>query len=149
MEKNIYLKNNILKIYFINAINLLQEVFLPVTIFLIRLKMARIFWYSGLTKISDWKSTIYLFEHEYRVPFISSSIAAFMSTCIELTMPVFLILGFMTRLATIPLFLMTAVIQFTYLKSEEHIYWALLLGLLICNGPGKLSIDYLIKKKFI
>ena len=43
---------------------------------------------------------------------------------------------------------MALVIQFTYLNREEHIYWMLLLGILICQGAGKLSVDYLIKIRF-
>lgn len=147
MEKNIYLKNNIHKTYFFRVIRILEQIFLPLILVLIRLKMASIFWYSGLTKIEDWRSTLYLFKNEYKVPIVPFDLAALASTCVELTTPVLLMVGFMTRLATLPMLGMTLVIQFTYLNSQEHIYWMLLLGILICQGPGKLSIDYMIKRK--
>lgn len=147
MEKNIYLKNNIRKAYFFRIIRVLEQIFSPLILVLIRLKMGSIFWYSGLTKIEDWRSTLYLFENEYKVPVVPFELAALFSTCVELTTPALLIVGFMTRLAAIPILAMTLVIQFTYLNSQEHIYWMLLLGILICQGPGKLSIDYVIKRK--
>ncbi len=120
---------------------------MPLLILVIRLWMARIFWYSGLTKITDWQATLYLFANEYRVPFIPPEIAAYLAATAELTCPVLLVLGFATRLATLPLLLMTAVIQFTYLNFIDHFYWALLLTTLLCYGPGPLSLDFLIKKK--
>ena len=84
--------------------------------------MARVFWYSGLTKISSFDSTIYLFEYEYKVPVIPPEIAAYLATITELSMPVFLILGLFSRLACLPLIAMTLVIQFTYLELVEHLY---------------------------
>ena len=147
MERNIYLKNNIPKTQFLKVAKILERFFLPLVLFFVRLKMASIFWYSGLTKIEDWPSTLYLFGNEYKVPLIPPELAAYMSTCVELTTPMLLVLGFMTRFAVIPMLAMTAVIQFTYLNSQEHVYWALLLGILLCQGPGKLSIDYIIRRK--
>lgn len=44
---------------------------------------------------------------------------------------------------------MTTVIQFTYEYSNEHYYWAILLATILCYGPGRLSIDSLITKRFI
>ena len=78
-----------------------------------RIWIAKIFWYSGLTKISSFDSTIYLFEYEYKVPLISPEIAAYLATTIELSMPSFLVLGLFSRLACLPLIAMTLVIQLT------------------------------------
>ena len=52
----------------------------------------------------------------------------------------------MSRLAAVPLIGMTAVIQFTYDQNIQHTFWAVILGIIICNGAGKLSLDYYIKK---
>jgi putative oxidoreductase len=116
-------------------------------ILFIRIWMARIFWYSGLTKIGSWQTTLYLFKYEYKVPIIPAEIAALLATTTELTMPFFLVLGFMTRLAAIPMLCMTGVIQFTYLNSPEHLYWAVMLATIIFYGSGKYSIDYWISCK--
>jgi signal transduction histidine kinase len=42
--------------------------------------------------------------------------------------------------------MMTAVIEFTYMHFDVHIEWALMLGLILFQGPGKASLDALIKK---
>ncbi len=109
-----------------------------------RVWMAKIFFYSGLSKLSSWDTTLLLFKHEYMVPIIPPEIAALMATATELTAPILLVIGFMSRLAAIPMLCMVAVIQFTYLDLIEHLYWAVLLGTIILYGPGRLSLDCLI-----
>ena len=112
-----------------------------------RLTMAKIFFYSGLTKIQSWSTTVSLFKYEYKTPFLPPEIAATMATAAELTCPILLILGLGTRFAALPMLAMTAIIQFTYLEHIEHLYWTILLCTLIFYGPGRLSVDYYIKKK--
>ena len=123
----------------------------PLLVLFMRIWMAKIFWYSGLTKIASWQSTIYLFKYEYAVPVIPPELAAILATVTELSAPGLLTLGFMTRLAAIPMLCMTAVIQFTYLDLNEHLYWAVLLGTIILYGPGKYSLDRLLcgKHKYL
>ena len=64
----------------------------------------------------------------------------------ELTIPILLFLGLATRVATLPLLGMIAVIQtFVYLNAyNEHVVWAAILVLLLTRGPGVFSVDYLI-----
>jgi putative oxidoreductase len=121
----------------------------PVVLLVIRFWLARIFWYSGLIKISSWQSTVFLFREEYRVPFFSPEMAAFFSTVFEIACPIMLIMGFMTRFATLPLLVMTAFIQYIYPDVMETAYWVLLFGVLFCFGPGKISLDEWLKKKFV
>lgn len=118
----------------------------PFLLLAIRLWMARIFWNSGLTKIDSWGTTLLLFQDEYKVPYLPPDLAAYLATGTELVCPVLLVLGLMTRLSVVPMLIMTAVIQFTYLQANEHIYWAFLLGFLLCYGPGKVSLDYFLQK---
>ena len=134
-------------IYF-RTVFILEKCFMPILTLLIRLWMAKIFWYSGLTKISDWQTTIALFEDVYKVPFISSQIAAYVTVSSELICPILLSLGFAARFAAIPLIIITAVIQFSFLYKVEHFYWMLLFSILLCYGPGFFSVDYLIRKRF-
>ena len=114
----------------------------------IRLWMAHVFWVSGILKISDWSNTIYLFTSEHPVPGMSPLVAAIFGTTFELTCPILLTLGLASRLATLPLLVMTAVINFTYDDALEHYYWAILLATILFNGPGKLSVDHWIKRQF-
>jgi len=113
-----------------------------------RLWIANIFWKSGILKINDWDSTIMLFTDEHPVPYLNPQFAALSGTTFELLCPILLVLGFGSRLATLPLLAMTAVIQFTYMQHEQHYYWAFLLATILCFGSGKISVDHLIKNRF-
>ena len=112
----------------------------PAWMLFIRYWIGAIFFASGLTKIADWQSTLFLFEHEYQTPFLPVWFAAESATLFKLTVPVFLIAGLFTRLAILPLIAMTAVIQFTYLDHINHLYWVLLLGLILNWGSGRFSL---------
>jgi len=137
-----FLRNNIRSVF--GLLNKLQ----PVWWFVLRLWIAKVFFFSGLTKIEDFDVTLFLFENEYAVPFFSAYFAAVSATFFELLMPVFIVLGFATRFAVLPLIVMTAVIQFTYKEHVEHLYWVILLSGLLVHGAGKLSVDYLLSRKY-
>lgn len=113
----------------------------PVLPLLIRLVIAKIFFFSGLVKLDAWSLTVALFADEYRVPLLPPALAAFMAAAVELTVAPLLAIGLASRFAALALLGMTAVIQFTYLDSMEHLYWALLLSVIIILGPGSLSVD--------
>jgi putative oxidoreductase len=66
----------------------------------------------------------------------------------ELTIPILLFLGLATRIATLPLLGMIAVIQtFVYPNAyNEHLVWGAILALLLTRGPGVFSVDYLLNR---
>src|SRR3990167_10669968 len=126
------------------------EIFLSPLLFLAMCYwMADIFWRSCRSKIQSWATTLILFKDEYKVPCIPPETAAYLTVVTECVCPILLILGLATRFATIPMLVVTAVIQFTYLQYHEHFYWAIFLGLLLCYGAGPISLDSFIKKKFM
>ena len=125
----------------------LENLFSTILIFGIRLWMANIFFKSGKAKFINMDNTIYLFEYEYGLPLISPVFAAYSSTFFELLCPVLLVLGFLTRLATIPLIFVTVVIQFLVVQNIEHFYWLFLLAIILVNGGGKLALDRFLKIK--
>jgi putative oxidoreductase len=112
---------------------------------LARLALAGVFFRSGMTKIANWDLTVQLFQDEYRVPLLPPDLAALMASSLELTVPIFLTLGLLTRLACLPLLGMTAVIQiFVYPASwPDHLTWTALLILLLARGAGIISLDHL------
>ncbi len=135
----------VIKLY-VSITHFLEKILGPVLILGIRFWMAQIFWYSGQSKIQSWSTTLMLFENEYKVPLLPPDIAAYITATFELTCPIFLVIGLFARVSVLPLLAMTAVIQFTYLNSNEHLYWAFLLGIILCYGPGKISLDNLLCK---
>ena len=114
----------------------------------LRIWIALIFWKSGLTKIDNWDTTLFLFEEEYQVPLLPIGFAAFSATAVELIAPFLLVTGFATRIAAISLLFMTATIQFTYQTNHDHFLWALSLLALMLSGAGLYSWDYFIRQRF-
>src|SRR3989442_11992928 len=117
---------------------------------LLRLAVATVFWNSAMTKLANWSTVIELFTEEYKVPLLPPELAAYMAMSIELTTPVLLVLGLATRPAALLLLGMTAVIEiFVYpLAWPTHIQWAAMLLVLLCRGPGELSLDHSIRRQF-
>lgn len=117
---------------------------------LARAGIAVVFWRSGQTKLANWDLTVALFRDEYRVPVLPPDLAALLATTFELACPVLLVLGLASRLATLPLLGMTAVIQlFVYPESwPDHLIWAAVLLSILARGPGALSLDHLIARRF-
>jgi putative oxidoreductase len=115
-----------------------------------RLGVGLAFWRSGQTKIQSWDMTLALFSDEYKIPLLPPEIAAYLATAVELTAPVLLLFGIATRLGAAAMLGMTTLIQiFVYPQSyPTHLLWAGPLLYLVLRGPGVLSIDHLIRKRF-
>jgi putative oxidoreductase len=111
-----------------------------------RIGVGATFFKAGLLKYHSWEFTVKLFQDEYRVPLLDPAVAARIAMIQELTIPIFLFVGLATRIATLPLLGMIAVIQmFVYPNAySEHLVWGAILMLLLTRGPGVLSLDYLL-----
>lgn len=108
------------------------------------------FWLSARTKVEGLSikpSTFYLFEHEYALPLIPPDWAAVLATLGEHAFSVLIIAGLCTRLSAAGLLAMTAVIQiFVYPEAWVlHGTWAASLLAVLAYGPGRLSVDRLLK----
>lgn len=114
----------------------------------LRAGIAAMFFRSGLLKINSWEFTVLLFRNEYQVPLLDPVLAARLATALELGLPVLLAVGLATRIATLPLLGMIAVIQaFVYPNAwSDHFMWGAILLFLLTRGPGALSIDALIDR---
>jgi len=114
-----------------------------------RIGVGAVFFKAGLLKYNSWEFTVKLFEDEYQVPLLDPTVAARIAMIQELTIPILLFLGLATRVATVPLLGMIAVIQtFVYPNAwTEHLVWASMLVFLLTRGPGTLSMDYLVGRR--
>lgn len=112
----------------------------------LRFAVTTVFWSSAMAKLANWETTLSLFSDEYQLPLVPPEIAAYLATSVEISTPVLLVLGLLTRPAALILLGMTAVIEiFVYpLAWPTHIQWAAMLLVLLCRGPGRFSLDYLI-----
>jgi putative oxidoreductase len=115
-----------------------------------RIAIGFVFFNSGLLKARSFEFAVKLFEQEYRLPFIDPTLAAQLAMAVELAVPLFLFLGLATRLATLPLLGMIAVIQVLVYPQAwvEHLLWTSVLMLLLTRGPGAFSFDHLIERRF-
>ncbi len=119
----------------------------------LRLFLANVFFKSGLTKIQTWNSTLYLFREEYKVPLLPPDFAAYLATGAELALPVLLVFGLFGRFAALGLFILNAVAVYSYYDQlsdaglNQHLYWGLLLAVLLLHGMGKWSLDGWLEKR--
>lgn len=119
-----------------------------------RLYVAEVFFRSGLTKINDWDSTLYLFSEEYHVPILPPEVAAYMGTGGELILPVLLFFGILGRFSALGLLILNivAVMSLSDMSPAalgQHVLWGALLIALAIWGVGKLSVDTLLQRWFI
>jgi len=127
----------------------------PVADLAVRFWVGLVFFRSGLQKLDDWESTLFLFEYEYAVPLLPFEIAAYMGTAFELAMPIFLFVGLAARLAAVPLLGMALTIQFLLGANNpayndfNHFAWMAFLLVIIARGPGMISIDHWVRQKFM
>ncbi|MBO0491495.1 DoxX family protein [Pseudomonas sp. Marseille-Q1929] len=149
------------------AIALLEKIPYSLIAFLARFSIAAVFWKSGQTKVEGFvvdlisgtfqlgeprlaASTLPLFRSEYHVPLLSPEVAAHMAAFAEHFFPVLILVGFATRFSALALIGMTLVIQvFVYPDAyPTHGTWLAVLLLLAAKGPGRLSIDHLIARRY-
>ena len=117
----------------------------------LRLAVATVFWDSAMAHLANWQTTLELFETEYALPFLPSHPSAYLAVTIELSTPPLLVVGLLTQPAAAVLLGMTAVIEVFVdpLAWPTHIQWAAMLLVLLCRGPGKLSVDWLIGRRLL
>jgi len=143
------------------GLHLLARFPVSLTQLVLRVALAVPFWRSGLTKwdgflrLSD--SAVYLFTEEFRLHLFGAELAmpaphlmAFLSSCGEIAFPVLLVMGLGTRFAALGLLLMTAIIQLTIPDgwANFHLPWAAMALAILTHGPGRLSLDELVARRF-
>ncbi|MBI2749770.1 MAG: DoxX family protein [Burkholderiales bacterium] len=134
---------------------------------LARFSIAAVFWKSGQTKVQGFAldivcgdalwgwphlsdSAVALFADEYRLPLLPPELAATMAALGEHVFPVLLLFGLATRFSALALLGMTLVIQFLVFPGgyPTHGTWVAVLLWLMARGPGIVSVDHVIAKRF-
>lgn len=125
----------------------------PLADLAVRIWIGLMFFRSGLQKLDDWESTLFLFEYEYALPILPFEVSAYLGTAFELVMPIFLFIGLAARLAALPLLGMALTIQFVLGANNaayddyNHYAWMVFLLVIIMRGPGKISVDHMVRHK--
>ena len=117
-----------------------------------RLYISYVFFLSGYQKITNWETTLTLFEYEYNVPFLPYELAAYLATAGELFLPIVIALGLGTRLFAIALSILNIMAVVSYYEAlakvgqvTPHIFWGACLMTNIAFGAGFFSIDQWLK----
>jgi putative oxidoreductase len=115
-----------------------------------RVGVGMVFWKSGMLKLAGWEITLQLFADEYRLPLLSPEVAALMGTTTELGAALLLFLGLGSRFAALALLGLTATIQLLVYPENwpDHLLWASILVYVLSRGPGRISLDHLIARRF-
>jgi putative oxidoreductase len=128
---------------------------------LLRITVAIPFWKSGLTKFDGFlelsPGAAFLFANEFKLhlfgaayPFPFPTAVAFLTGVAELSLSALLVLGLGTRFAALGLLVMTALIQLTVPDGWQtfHLPWATMLLAILAYGPGRVSVDHAIARRF-
>ncbi|GJL91632.1 DoxX family protein [Hyphococcus sp.] len=128
------------------------------------------FWRSGQSKLegadifgvkfelfSVKASKVYLFAEEFGFGDAIAPIAAQLAALGENLLPPLLVFGLLTRFGALGLLVMTAVIQFYVFPGEllrpdgnwaMHLQWAAPLMVVLQRGPGAISLDTLLGRRW-
>lgn len=113
------------------------------------------FFKAGMIKVSDWDATLGLFQDEYHVPLLPPHVAAYAGAFGELTFPALLFIGLFSRPAAFALFCVNGVAVLSYpdlfkfdcpAALNDHFYWGVCLLVLAAFGPGKLTLDEVLRR---
>lgn len=140
-----------LPVPFIGQLTQARSVLESLTLLSVRFYLFSVFFFAGFNKLKDWDSTRFLFEYEYVVPFLRHDIAAYLGTAAEIVLPVLLLIGLLTPIAAIGLFIfnIVAVISLAEMPPAAfllHVIWGGLLFSLVIWGSGKVSADNFVFK---
>ena len=141
------------------AEQLVKTIALPSLVQLVmRAALAVPFWKSGILKwdgflkLSDVAVTLFTDEFMIHLPggpyhYPAPTVMAFLSGCGEITFPVLLVLGLFTRFAALGLLGMTVIVELTVTDGwPVHITWAAMALGIMAWGPGRISLDHLVRR---
>ena len=125
----------------------------PLFALALRIYVGRVFFASGLIKLSGWSSTVALFANEYHVPVLPPYLAAVLGTAAEIGLPVLLVLGLGTRFTALAMFVFNIVAATSYpdlspAGLKDHMLWGALLLVTFFYGPGKIAVDHWLKQRY-
>jgi putative oxidoreductase len=108
---------------------------------------------SGWLKLTNWDSTLFLFQEEYHTPLLSPAVAAVAGTFGELFFPTLLVVGLFGRYAAAGLLAVNVVAVVSYAQVlladgfeaalGQHVLWGFMLLVLMVFGTGRWALDAL------
>ncbi len=116
----------------------------PLVDLAIRLVLAESYFSSGITKVANWSTALYLSANEYPVSWMDPVSAAYVGVSIELAAAVLLALGLFARPAALAMMALALVVQANYVVLDTNLFLAALFGWYVVHGAGRVSLDHLL-----
>lgn len=107
----------------------------------VRIWLAQAFFLSGVVKLSNWETAVYLAANEYPISWLAPEWSAFIGVSVELGGAILLTIGLLTRPAALALAALALVIHTVYVATNVNLFWAILLGWYAVMGAGPVSLD--------
>ena len=108
-----------LKRYYSFYSNFLSKYGSNILLLAIRISVGLLFFNRGLIKIADIDKIIILFKYEYDIDFMSPIVGSYLAIFIELIFGAAIIIGFITKLAAIPIiFMILFILNVTWLIAR-------------------------------
>jgi putative oxidoreductase len=126
----------------------------------LRIGLATPFWRSGINKwdgflqLNDVAVLLFSTEFKLHLPggpysFPAPEATAFLVGSAEILFPTLLVLGLATRPAAFALMVMTLVVELTVPDGwPVHVTWAAMALGIMAWGPGRLSLDHWIRRRY-
>jgi putative oxidoreductase len=118
----------------------------PYVELLIRLWIAKLFFYFGVQQLMHWTLAVQIADEQNPFPPFAPIVSAYLSAGADLVCAILLALGFMTRYASLPLLILAAITQFRFEPFDTQLFWIALFFWFVIHGAGPISLDHLLRR---
>jgi putative oxidoreductase len=103
--------------------SLAQRLAWPYVELIIRLWIAKLFFFFGIQQLMHWAAALEIVDEENPFPLLAPIGSAYLSTGANLLCAILLALGAMTRYASLPLLILAVITQFRFEPFDTQLFW--------------------------
>ena len=126
--------------------SLAQRLAWPYVELIIRLWVAKLFFFFGIQQLMHWTAALQITNEENPFPQLAPAVSAYLSTGANLVCAILLALGAMTRYASVPLLILAVITQFRFEPFDTQLFWIALFCWYVIHGAGPISFDHLLRR---
>jgi putative oxidoreductase len=118
----------------------------PYVELIIRLWIAKLFFFFGIQQLMHWTAALQIVDEENPFPPLAPIVSAYLSTGANLLCAILLVLGAMTRYASLPLLILALITQLRFEPFDTQLFWIALFCWYVIHGAGPISLDHLLRR---
>jgi putative oxidoreductase len=118
----------------------------PYVELIIRLWIAKLFFFFGIQQLMHWTAALQIVDEENPFPPLAPIVSAYLSTGANLLCAILLVLGAMTRYASLPLLILAVITQLRFEPFDTQLFWIALFCWYVIHGAGPISLDHLLRR---